>query len=64
MRVTIWAGEELADAARHHAPWIKGEVLAEEWNVEAGEPPDAAVAHLDIDGSTASVRLDKVAPPG
>jgi len=61
VRVTLWVGEELADAARHHAPWIKGEVLAEEWDVSPGEPPDDGVAQLDVDGLPASVRLEKVA---
>jgi isoleucyl-tRNA synthetase len=62
VRVTMWADEHLADAARHHAQWIKGEVLAEEWEVEQGDPPNAGVAQVDVDGSTASVRLEKVAP--
>jgi hypothetical protein len=62
VRVTIWAGDGLADAARHHASWIKGEVLAEAWEVAAGEPPSAGVAQLDVDGSPASVRLEKVDP--
>jgi isoleucyl-tRNA synthetase len=64
VRVTMWAGEQLANAARHHAPWITGEVLAEEWEVSPGEPPDDGVAQLDIDGLPASVRLEKVAQQG
>jgi isoleucyl-tRNA synthetase len=64
VRVTIWAGEPLADAARQHAPWIQGEVLAEEWDVALNDPPDAGVAQLDVDGSPASVRLEKIAPAG
>ena len=51
-----------SSSARHHAQWIKGEVLAEEWEVEQGDPPNAGVAQVDVDGSTASVRLEKVAP--
>jgi len=64
VRVTVWGGDALVDAARHHAAWIRDEVLAVEWDVEADEPPDAGVAQLDVDGSTASVRLQKVEPAG
>jgi isoleucyl-tRNA synthetase len=61
VRVEMWADAHLADAARHHARWIMGEVLAEEWDVAPGEPPDDGVAQLDVDGLSASVRLEKVA---
>jgi isoleucyl-tRNA synthetase len=64
VRVTVWAGDELADAARHHATWVKEEVLAVDWTIEDGEPPDAGVTQLEVDGSTASVRLQKVEPSG
>jgi isoleucyl-tRNA synthetase len=59
VRVTVWAEGPLADAARHHERWIRDEVLAVGWDVAEGEPPDAGVALLDVDGSTASVRLQK-----
>jgi isoleucyl-tRNA synthetase len=64
VRVTVWADNPLLDAARHHAQWIADEVLAVDWKVEEDEPPDADVAHLDVDGSTASVRLQKVGQSG
>jgi hypothetical protein len=35
-------------------------VLAEEWDVVQGDAPDTGVAQLDVDGSPASVRLEKV----
>ncbi len=60
VRVTLWAGDQLADAARHHERWIADEVLAEAWEVATGDAPDAGVAQLDVDGSPASVRLEKV----
>jgi isoleucyl-tRNA synthetase len=64
VRVTVWAGAELAQAALHHGRWIQEEVLAVDWNVEDGEPPAAGVTRLEVDGSTASVRLQKVEPSG
>ena len=64
VRVTIWAGDELADAARQHERWIADEVLAEEWEVAHGDPPGAGVAQLDVDGFPASVRLEKVDKSG
>jgi isoleucyl-tRNA synthetase len=64
VRVTMWAGDELADAARQHAGWIANEVLAEAWDVAKGDAPDAGVAQLDVDGSPASVRLEKVDQSG
>ena len=64
VRVTVWAGNELAEAARQHEDWIAGEVLAVDWNVAEDEPPDTGVTRLDVDGSTASVRLQKVEQPG
>jgi isoleucyl-tRNA synthetase len=64
VRVTVWADDRLAHAARHHAKWIAGEVLAEDWDVAEGDPPDAGVAQLDVDGVRASVRLVKVEPAG
>jgi isoleucyl-tRNA synthetase len=63
VRVTIWADDELYEAARYHARWIAGEVLAEAWDVEKGDAPDAGVTQLDVDRSPASVRLDKVDQP-
>jgi isoleucyl-tRNA synthetase len=62
--VTLWADDALADAARHHERWIAQEVLAENWDVADGDPPDTGVARLDVDGSAASVRLQKVAKTG
>jgi len=61
VRVTMWANDELADAARHHARWIADEVLAEAWDVAEGEQSDSRAAQLDVDGSPAWVRLEKVA---
>ncbi len=63
VRVCVWAGDRLADAARSHGEWIAGEVLAEEWAVEEGDAPDVGVSHLDVDGFAASVLLQKVVPP-
>jgi isoleucyl-tRNA synthetase len=60
VRLTLWASEQLADAARHHAKWIAGEVLASEWNVIDGDPPDAGVTALEVEGFRASVRLEKL----
>jgi len=64
VRVEVWAGDALADAAREHQQWIKDEVLAVDWKVTEGQPPDAGVARLDVDGATASVRLEKAERPG
>ena len=64
VRVTIWTGDQLADAARQHGRWIADEVLAEEWEVAQGDAPDTGVAQLDVDGSPASVRLEKVDQSG
>jgi isoleucyl-tRNA synthetase len=64
VRVTLWAGEQLADAARQHERWIADEVLAEEWHVAEGDASDAGVARLDVDGYPASVRMEKVAQAG
>ncbi len=61
VRVTLWGGDQLADAARQHERWIADEVLAEEWHVAEGDAPDAGVAQLDVGGYPASVRLEKVA---
>jgi isoleucyl-tRNA synthetase len=62
--VTLWADDALADAARHHERWIAQEVLAENWDVADGDPPDTGVARLDVDGCAVSVRLQKVAKTG
>ena len=59
--MTLWGGDQLADAARQHERWIADEVLAEEWHVAEGDAPDAGVAQLDVGGYAASVRLEKVA---
>ena len=64
VRVTMWARDPLADAARQHGRWIADEVLAEAWDLAKGDAPDAGVAQLDVDGSPASVRLEKVDQPG
>jgi hypothetical protein len=32
-----------------------------DWDVPEGDPPDAGVTPLDVEGSPASVRLEKVA---
>ena len=64
VRVTMWAGDPLADAARQHGRWIADEVLAEAWDLAKGDAPDAGVAQLEVDGSPASVRLEKVDQPG
>jgi isoleucyl-tRNA synthetase len=64
VRVTIWAGDQLADAARQHGRWIANEVLAEEWEVAQGDAPDTGVAQFDVDGSPALVRLEKVDQSG
>jgi isoleucyl-tRNA synthetase len=61
VRVTMWADDQLADAARHHERWIAGEVLAEAWDIAEGNQPDSGVAQVDVDGSPAWVRLEKVA---
>ena len=61
VRVTLWGGDQLADAARQHERWIADEVLAEEWHVAAGDASDVGAAQLDVGGYAASVRLEKVA---
>ena len=54
----------LAEAARRHGDWIKGEVLALEWSVVdtdedrgPGAGDDPAFTTIEIDGVTAAVRL-------
>ena len=64
VRVTMWAGDQLADAARHHGRWIANEVLAETWDIAKGDAPETGVAQLDVDASPAWVRLEKVDQPG
>ena len=66
--VGLHATGALAEAARRHAEWIKGEVLALEWSVETvdvetvdGESDagadDPAFSTIEIDGVSAAVRL-------
>jgi isoleucyl-tRNA synthetase len=60
VRVTLWAESPLRDVARGHERWIAGEVLAEAFGVVDAEATDDGVAHLDVEGLTAAVRLEKI----
>jgi isoleucyl-tRNA synthetase len=57
IRVTVFAEDAVADAARIHGDWIAGEVLAVAWTIAplADAPDDAAA--LDVDGARITVRV-------
>jgi isoleucyl-tRNA synthetase len=57
IRVTVFTGGPVADAARVHGDWIAGEVLAVEWRVASlADAPDDAAA-LEVDGVPIAVRV-------
>jgi isoleucyl-tRNA synthetase len=61
VRVEVQAGGAVGDAARRHATWIAGEVLATEWSVtdlDPASPADGFTA-LEIDGAPIAVRLQR-----
>jgi len=59
VRVTLAATGPIADAARTHAAWIQGEVLAVDWQVRDPGERDGLVA-LDVDGETVWAGVEPV----
>jgi len=59
VRVVLAAGGAIAEAARTHAEWIKGEVLAVQWEVR--DPADRdRLAPLDVEGETVWASVEVV----
>ncbi|HEY8216225.1 MAG TPA: DUF5915 domain-containing protein, partial [Acidimicrobiia bacterium] len=58
IRITIGADGLVAEAARRHGDWIKGEVLATDWRVRQGEPRDDGAHALEVNGQVVAVTLD------
>ncbi|HEV2993734.1 MAG TPA: isoleucine--tRNA ligase [Acidimicrobiia bacterium] len=59
VRVVLAASGAIAEAARTHAEWIKGEVLAVEWEVR--DPADRdGLAPLDVEGETVWASVEVV----
>jgi isoleucyl-tRNA synthetase len=56
IKVRLWAGGPVAEAAERHGAWIAGEVLAVSWQVNPDANPEGAV--LDVEGSPVTVALD------
>ena len=57
IRVTVFTGGPVADAARVHSDWIAGEVLAVEWVVASlADAPDDAAA-LEVDGERIALHV-------
>jgi isoleucyl-tRNA synthetase len=61
IRVTLWAGGAVGQAAERHGDWIAGEVLAVEWQVKNGDPDPEAFG-LSVDDDTVWVAAAAVRP--
>jgi isoleucyl-tRNA synthetase len=60
IRVDLWADGTLRDAADRHREWIKGEVLAKEFDLADTPGSDSEHTEVEIDGFPARVRLEKI----
>jgi isoleucyl-tRNA synthetase len=60
IRVELQASGAIADAAQRHEPWIKEEVLATSFRVDAPtEETGDGFASLEVDGEPVRVRLER-----
>ena len=56
IKLRLWTGGPVAEAAERHGSWIAGEVLAVSWSVNPDEGPTGEV--LEVDGSEVLVALE------